>query len=94
MFASPDISEVAAFGVPHPQQGEAVIISVFTQTQLRPSAQALIKLCREKLPTYMVPLHVSFHVTPLPRNPNGKIDRKQLKQQFSTFFSTPLTVSE
>ena len=42
----------------------------------------------------MVPLHVAFHDSPLPRNPNGKIDRKQLKQQFSEFFSTPLTVTE
>ena len=94
LFASADISEVAAFGVPHPQQGEAVMISVFSHTQASSSAEALIKLCREKLPTYMVPLHVSFHETPLPRNPNGKIDRKQLKQQFSEFFSTSLTVSE
>ncbi|TPG65674.1 acyl-CoA ligase (AMP-forming), exosortase A system-associated [Pseudomonas arsenicoxydans] len=94
LFAADEVTEAAAFGVPHPQQGEAIIISVFSQPQKQASAEALIKLCREKLPTYMVPLHVSFHDSPLPRNPNGKIDRKQLKQQFSEFFSTPLTVTE
>ena len=94
LFAVDDVTEAAAFGVPHPQQGEAIIISLFAHPQIQTSAQALIKLCRDKLPTYMVPLHVSFHDLPLPRNPNGKIDRKQLKQQFSEFFSTSLTVTE
>ena len=94
LFAVDDVAEAAAFGVPHPQQGEAIIISLFAHPHMQTTAQALIKLCREKLPTYMVPLHVSFHDSPLPRNPNGKIDRKQLKQQFSEFFSTSLTVTE
>ena len=94
LFAVDEVTEAAAFGVPHPQQGEAIIISIFAQPQLPTTAQALIKLCKDKLPTYMVPLHVSFHDSPLPRNPNGKIDRKQLKQQFSEFFSTSLTVTE
>ena len=94
LFAVDEITEAAAFGVPHPQQGEAIIISLLAHPQTQLTAQALIKLCRDKLPTYMVPLHVSFHDSPLPRNPNGKIDRKQLKQQFSEFFSTSLTVTE
>ena len=94
LFAVDDVIEAAAFGVPHPQQGEAIIISLFAHPQTQLTAQALIKLCRDKLPTYMVPLHVSFHDSALPRNPNGKIDRKQLKQQFSEFFSSPLTVTE
>ncbi|MFB3301759.1 acyl-CoA ligase (AMP-forming), exosortase A system-associated [Pseudomonas sp. AMR01] len=94
LFAAHDVTEAVAFGVPHPQQGEAIIISVFSHPQAPANANALITLCREKLPTYMVPLHVSIHDSPLPRNPNGKIDRKQLKHQFFEFFSTPLTVTE
>lgn len=94
LFAAEAVTEAVAFGVPHPQQGEAIVISVFTPPHRPATAEALIKLCKEKLPTYMVPLHVSLHDSPLPRNPNGKIDRKQLKQQFSEFFPTPLTVTE
>ena len=94
LFALDEVTEAAAFGVPHPQLGEAIIISLFAHPHRQITTPALIKLCRDKLPTYMVPLHVSLHDSPLPRNPNGKIDRKQLKQQFSEFFSTPLTVTE
>jgi acyl-CoA synthetase (AMP-forming)/AMP-acid ligase II len=45
-------------------------------------AAALIADCRKRLPAYMVPAHVDVHPGPLPRNPNGKIDRKALAMQF------------
>ncbi|QLL12562.1 acyl-CoA ligase (AMP-forming), exosortase A system-associated [Pseudomonas chlororaphis] len=94
LFAVDQVIEAAAYGVAHPQHGQAIVISVVTAPDQPITAQALIGLCREQLPTYMVPLHVSFHDTPLPRNPNGKIDRQQLKQRFSAFFSAAPTATE
>jgi acyl-CoA synthetase (AMP-forming)/AMP-acid ligase II len=38
----------------------------------------LIALCRQRLPAYMVPAQVVVRAGPLPRNANGKIDRKLL----------------
>jgi hypothetical protein len=34
----------------------------------------------------MVPAHVELRAGPLPRNPNGKIDRKHLAADFAGFF--------
>jgi acyl-CoA synthetase (AMP-forming)/AMP-acid ligase II len=34
--------------------------------------------CQKHLPAFMVPAHVEILAGSLPRNPNGKIDRKQL----------------
>jgi acyl-CoA synthetase (AMP-forming)/AMP-acid ligase II len=36
---------------------------------------------RARLPAYMVPARIEAHPGPLPRNPNGKIDRKLLAQE-------------
>jgi acyl-CoA synthetase (AMP-forming)/AMP-acid ligase II len=35
-------------------------------------------LCRDKLPAYMVPAQIELRDGPLPRNANGKIDRKSI----------------
>ena len=39
---------------------------------------ALYALCRQQMPPYMVPAGITLVRGPLPRNANGKIDRKQL----------------
>ena len=45
-------------------------------------ADALLAECRKSLPAYMVPAKVEVRSGPLPRNPNGKIDRKALAQDY------------
>jgi acyl-CoA synthetase (AMP-forming)/AMP-acid ligase II len=39
--------------------------------------------CRERLPAYMVPATIEVRAAPLPRNPNGKIDRKLLAHEYA-----------
>jgi len=41
-------------------------------------AAALLAECRIRMPAYMVPAGIEVREGPLPRNPNGKIDRKTL----------------
>ena len=43
---------------------------------------ALLAECRRRMPAYMVPAGVEEHPGPLPRNPNGKIDRKTLSTEW------------
>ncbi len=78
--------EAAAFGVSHPVLGQAVVlVAVSPDAQLAP---ALLKQCQQRLPAYMVPAHIAVRSEPLPRNPNGKIDRKLLQHSFSTLFES------
>jgi acyl-CoA synthetase (AMP-forming)/AMP-acid ligase II len=42
--------------------------------------EALLAACKQALPAYMVPSRIEMRLQPLPRNPNGKIDRKALAQ--------------
>jgi acyl-CoA synthetase (AMP-forming)/AMP-acid ligase II len=45
--------------------------------------QDLFAHCRERLPGYMVPSRIDIRSGPLPRNLNGKIDRKLLASEFA-----------
>jgi acyl-CoA synthetase (AMP-forming)/AMP-acid ligase II len=78
IFQSGVVSEVAVFGVPHAELGEAIVACVVPIAAPLPTA-ALLEHCRRELPTYMVPRAIEC-VTSLPRNPNGKIDRGVLKR--------------
>jgi acyl-CoA synthetase (AMP-forming)/AMP-acid ligase II len=42
----------------------------------------LLTECKARMPAYMVPAGIEFVDGPLPRNPNGKIDRKLLSTQW------------
>ena len=38
----------------------------------------ILSECKKHMPAYMVPAGIALVEGPLPRNPNGKIDRKTL----------------
>jgi acyl-CoA synthetase (AMP-forming)/AMP-acid ligase II len=48
------------------------------------TTEMLFDSCRARLPAYMVPARVHIRDESLPRNPNGKIDRKMLASQYGT----------
>ena len=82
------VAEAAAFGVPHPQLGQAIVLLAVGRDGAALTAPALLAECRRRLPAYMVPAHVELRDGPLPRNPNGKIDRKLLHQPFTAMFES------
>ncbi len=85
VYASGKVGEAVAIGVPHETQGQAVVIVATPPVSGSRDAEAVIAACRAKLPPFMVPQRVVFHET-LPRNPNGKIDRKQIAAELQTMF--------
>jgi acyl-CoA synthetase (AMP-forming)/AMP-acid ligase II len=85
VYATGLVGETVAFGVPHPQLGQAIVLLALpNEASLAPAA--LLKECQRRLPAWMVPAHVALHEASFPRNPNGKIDRKLLQQSFLTMF--------
>jgi acyl-CoA ligase (AMP-forming) (exosortase A-associated) len=73
------VTEAAAFGVEHPELGQAIVV-VAVAADPAVDAAALLAECRRRLPAYMVPARVNLRTEALPRNPNGKIDRNLLRQ--------------
>lgn len=80
------VGHAAAIGVSHPMLGQAIVAVVSPPEGCDTVASAqLIDECKSKLPSFMVPAHVHVqHI--LPRNPNGKIDRKQLSTELVDLF--------
>lgn len=85
LHATGMVAEVAAFGVPHPQLGSAIVV-VAVPAAAGTEAAALLKECQRSVPAYMVPGHIEMRQEALPRNPNGKIDRTLLRQSFYSLF--------
>jgi acyl-CoA ligase (AMP-forming) (exosortase A-associated) len=80
------VAEAAAFGVPHPALGQAIVLLAVAREGGKLEPAALLKECQRHLPAYMVPAHVEIAAAQFPRNPNGKIDRKLLQQSYLTLF--------
>jgi acyl-CoA synthetase (AMP-forming)/AMP-acid ligase II len=80
------VGEVAALGIAHPVLGQAIVIVATDRARGELDTQALLGACRERLPAFMVPARIIERKGGLPRNPNGKIDRKLLAQEFEGLF--------
>ncbi|MET8398232.1 class I adenylate-forming enzyme family protein [Streptomyces sp900116325] len=75
----PDVEDAAVLGVAHPVLGEEVAAVV----RLRPGATATVDELRahvgRTLAAFKVPAHVLVREGPLPRNPTGKILKRELR---------------
>jgi acyl-CoA ligase (AMP-forming) (exosortase A-associated) len=80
------VAECAAFGVAHPQLGQAIVVVVSAKAGSEPDTAAILAHCKKQLPSFMVPHHIDVRSGSLPRNPNGKIDRKQLAGELANHF--------
>jgi len=80
------VGEVAALGIEHPVLGQAIVLVATSPANSRLDSVAVIGKCRERLPAFMVPARIIERSGTLPRNPNGKIDRKVLAQEFAGLF--------
>ena len=83
LYATQMVGECVAFGVDHPSLGHAIhLIATSAGGTSAIDLNALMFECRARMPAYMVPAGIEVVAGPLPRNPNGKIDRKLLASQW------------
>jgi acyl-CoA ligase (AMP-forming) (exosortase A-associated) len=82
VYATRRVGECAAFGVPHPALGQAIILVVTSKASDALDLARLTQELKERMPAYMVPAKIDVRPGPLPRNPNGKIDRKLLSTEY------------
>jgi acyl-CoA ligase (AMP-forming) (exosortase A-associated) len=77
------VGECVAFGIDHPALGQEIrVIATPPAGAAAVDIAALGAECRRLMPAYMVPAGFDSVEGPLPRNPNGKIDRKLLATDY------------
>ncbi len=80
------VAEAVAIGTPHPVLGQAIIVVATPKSGKDLDSDALMAACKQTLPAFMVPARIEAWKGGLPRNANGKIDRKLLAATFSEAF--------
>jgi long-chain acyl-CoA synthetase len=80
--ASPDVYEVAVFGIPNEEWGESVH-AVVVPAREGVTAEAIVAFARQHLAGYKVPRSVSF-VDELPKTGSGKVLKRNLRAPFLT----------
>ena len=81
LYRHPDVYEACVIGVPDARWGEAVKALVVPRGGAGCDADALMAHCRRHLADYKSPRSVEL-VAALPKNANGKIARKEVRQPF------------
>ena len=86
IYATGLVGEAAALGIPHPVLGQAIVVVATARAGVHLDSEKLLAQCRQQLPAFMVPARVTVRGGSLPRNPNGKIDRKLLAHDMQDLF--------
>jgi acyl-CoA ligase (AMP-forming) (exosortase A-associated) len=86
IYAMDHVGEAAAIGVAHPILGQAIVAVITARDGVQLDAEALLLACKPHLPAYMLPARIEIWSNSLPRNPNGKIDRKLLAHELQNIF--------
>jgi acyl-coenzyme A synthetase/AMP-(fatty) acid ligase len=82
LYSSGLVKEAAAIGIADDSLGQMVVVVISLEHPDDYDEKQLIKHCQIQLPNFMQPAKIIV-LNSLPKNPNGKIDRNALVQQFS-----------
>jgi len=81
IYEHPAVYEAAVFGVPHARLGEEVAAVVYVRPGSRLTEEDLRRHVGARLASFKVPTRVAIVAEQLPRNPAGKILKRQLRDE-------------
>jgi fatty-acyl-CoA synthase len=80
LYTHPAVAEVAVIGTPHERWVEAITAVVVLREEA--TEEQLVAHARERLAPFKVPKAIRF-VDALPKNPSGKLLKRELREQFT-----------
>jgi len=81
LYRHPAVQEAAVIGIPDPYWIEKVCALVVLKENVQAAEEDIISFCKEKIAHYKAPKSVEF-VESLPKNPQGKILKKDLRAKY------------
>jgi fatty-acyl-CoA synthase len=82
IYGDARVAEVAVFALPHPRWIETVVAAVVPRAGEKIVPEEVIAHCRQRLAPFKVPKLVVL-VDALPKNPSGKIVKRDLRERYS-----------
>ncbi|HEY5103544.1 MAG TPA: AMP-binding protein, partial [Acidimicrobiales bacterium] len=79
IFEHPDVADCAVVGLPHPTMSEEVAAVIVLRPGRVIEAEEISRHVAARLAKFEVPTKIFFLSTPLPRNPQGKVLKRELR---------------
>ena len=81
IYEHPGVVDAAVIGVPHQVLGEEVGAIVVLREGARVGGDELRGFLGERIAAFKIPSHIWFRAEPLPRNPAGKVLKRELREE-------------
>jgi long-chain acyl-CoA synthetase len=78
IYENPAVYEAAVFGLPDERLGEEVAAVVMVRDGMDLGIEELRSFLSSRIASFMIPTRVAFTREPLPRNPAGKLMKRQM----------------
>jgi long-chain acyl-CoA synthetase len=81
LYEHPAVYEAAVFGLPHERLGEEVGAAIYPKPGHPLDADEIKRHMKERVASFKVPSQVDIVDAPLPRNPAGKILKREIRDR-------------
>ena len=81
LYEHPKVYEAAVFGLPHERLGEEVAAAIVPRPGESIDEDELRGFLAQHIAAFKIPTRLFFHAEALPRNPAGKILKRQLRDE-------------
>jgi len=88
IFEHPDVADCAVVGIPHPVLGEEVAAVIVLRPGRVVEAEEISRYVGQKLAQFEVPTRIFFRTMALPRNPQGKVLKRELRESIEEQLQT------